>query len=46
MKFVEHSDLLRSGSAARKIIELANAFEPAQDLRIYIKEINGPSCSS
>ncbi|HZR88419.1 MAG TPA: hypothetical protein VFB02_16550 [Bradyrhizobium sp.] len=28
--------------AARKIVELANAFEPVQDGRIYIEKINGP----
>lgn len=28
--------------AARKIVELANAFEPIQDGRIYIEKINGP----
>jgi hypothetical protein len=28
--------------AARKLLELANAFEPIQDGRIYIEKINGP----
>src|ERR1700751_6361891 len=28
--------------AARKIVELANAFEPVQDGRIYIEKVNGP----
>jgi hypothetical protein len=28
--------------AARKLVELANAFEPIQDGRIYIEAINGP----
>ena len=28
--------------AARKLVELANAFEPVQDGRIYIEKINGP----
>ena len=28
--------------AARKLIELANAFEALQDGRIYIEKINGP----
>jgi hypothetical protein len=28
--------------AARKLIELANAFEPIQEGRIYIEKINGP----
>ena len=29
-------------AASRKLIELANAFEPVQDGRIYIEKINGP----
>jgi hypothetical protein len=29
-------------AAARKLLELANAFEPIQDGRIYIEKINGP----
>jgi hypothetical protein len=29
-------------AAARKLMELANAFEPVQDDRIYIEKINGP----
>jgi hypothetical protein len=29
-------------AAARKLLELANAFEPVQDGRIYIEKINGP----
>jgi hypothetical protein len=28
--------------ACRKVIELAHAFEPVQDGRIYIEKINGP----
>jgi hypothetical protein len=28
--------------AARKLLELANEFEPIQDGRIYIEKINGP----
>ena len=27
---------------ARKLVELANTFEPVQDGRIYIEKINGP----
>jgi hypothetical protein len=34
--------LRRSRGAARKLVELANAFEPIQDGRIYIEKINGP----
>jgi hypothetical protein len=29
-------------AAARKLMKLANAFEPVQDGRIYIEKINGP----
>jgi hypothetical protein len=28
--------------AMQKVLELANAFEPIQDGRIYIEKINGP----
>ena len=42
MKFVEKRPFADPESAARKLIELANAFEPIQDGRIYIEKINGP----
>jgi hypothetical protein len=42
MKFVEKSPLADPKVAARKLAELANAFEPVQDGRIYIEKINGP----
>jgi hypothetical protein len=42
MKFVEPRPLADQEVAARKLIELANAFEPVQDGRIYIEKINGP----
>jgi hypothetical protein len=29
-------------AAVRKLLELANGFEPVQDGRIYIEKINGP----
>jgi hypothetical protein len=29
-------------AAARKLMELANAFEPVQDGRIYVEKINAP----
>jgi hypothetical protein len=29
-------------AACRKLVELANAFVPVQDGRIYIEKINGP----
>jgi hypothetical protein len=42
MKFVAPSPFADPEVAARKLIELANAFEPVQDGRIYIEKINGP----
>ena len=42
MKFVESRPLADPDAAARKLMELANAFEPVQDGRIYIEKINGP----
>jgi hypothetical protein len=42
MKFVEPRPYADPDVAARKIVELANAFEPLQDGRIYIEKINGP----
>lgn len=42
MKYVEPHLLADPDTAARKIVELANAFEPIQDGRIYIEKINGP----
>ena len=42
MKFVEGRPLADPDAAARKLMELANAFEPVQDGRIYIEKINGP----
>lgn len=42
MKFVEKSPLADPEVAARKLVELANAFEPVQDGRIYIEKINEP----
>ena len=42
MKFIDPRPYADSDIAARKIIELANAFEPVQDGRIYIEKINGP----
>jgi hypothetical protein len=43
MKFVDPRPFADPDAAARKIIELANAFEPVQDGRIYIEKINWPS---
>jgi hypothetical protein len=40
MKFVEPSRLTDPDAAARKLLEIANAIEPAQDGRIYIELVN------
>ena len=42
MKFVEPRPYADPEAACRKIMELAHAFEPIQDGRIYIEKINGP----
>jgi hypothetical protein len=41
-KYVEPRPYADPDAAARKIIEIANAFESIQDARIYIEKINGP----
>ena len=41
MKFVDPGPLA-DPAAARKLLELANAFEPVQDGRIHIELINAP----
>jgi hypothetical protein len=41
MKFVD-PDPLADPAAARKLMELAHAFEPVQDGCIYIEKINAP----
>jgi hypothetical protein len=41
MKFVEPSRLTDPDAAVRKLVEIANAIEPAQDGRIYIELVNG-----
>ena len=41
MKFISDR-LLADPDAARKLVELANAFEPVQDGRIHIEKINEP----
>jgi hypothetical protein len=40
MKFVEPSRLTDPDATARKLLEIANATEPAQDGRIYIELVN------
>jgi len=42
MKYKADRPYADSETAARKIVELANEFEPIQDGRIYIEKINGP----
>jgi hypothetical protein len=42
MKFVAARLFSDPEVAARKLVELANAYEPIQDGRIYIEKINGP----
>jgi len=41
-RFVEPRPYADPDVAARKIVELANAFEVIHDGRIYIEKINGP----
>ena len=41
-KFVQPRSFANPDAAARKIMELARAFRPMQDGRIYIEAINGP----
>jgi hypothetical protein len=40
MKFVEPNGFTDLDTAARKLVEIANAIEPAQDGRIYIELVN------
>jgi hypothetical protein len=42
MKFIEPRPFADPEVAARRLVELANAFEPVQDGRIYIEKINEP----
>ena len=42
MKLVEKRPFADPEVSARKLVELANAFEPVHDGRIYIEKINGP----
>jgi hypothetical protein len=42
MKYVEKRPFVDPEAAARKLVELANAFEPIRDGRIYIEKINAP----
>jgi hypothetical protein len=40
MKFVEPSRLTNPDATVRKLLEIANAIEPAQDGRIYLELVN------
>ena len=40
MKFMERRPFIDPDAAARKLLEIANAIEPAQDGRIYIELVN------
>ena len=40
MKFVEPNRFADPDAAARKLVEIANTIEPAQDGRIYIELVN------
>ena len=42
MKLVEKRPFADPEVAARKLVELANAFEPVHDGRIYIEKISEP----
>jgi hypothetical protein len=42
MKFIADRPFTDPEIAARKLLELANAFEPVQDGGIYIEKINWP----
>jgi hypothetical protein len=42
MKFVERHPFADPDAAARKIIEIANGVEAAQDGRIFIERVNEP----
>ena len=41
-KFVQPRPFANPEAAARKLLEIAHAFQPIQDGRIYIEVINGP----
>lgn len=42
MKFVETKAFADPDTAARELIEIANAVEPVQDGRIHVEKMNGP----
>jgi len=42
MKFVTGSVFWNPEAVARKLLELAQSFEPVQDRRVYVERINAP----
>jgi hypothetical protein len=42
MKFASNPQFADPEKAARKLLEIANASDPAPDGRIYIENLNGP----
>jgi len=42
VKYVKPSPYADPEAAARKLVEIANTIEPAQDGRIFIQQINAP----
>jgi hypothetical protein len=42
MRFAADRPFADADKVARKLVEIANGVEPAQDGRIYIEKINGP----
>jgi hypothetical protein len=42
MNFIEPRPFADPDAAARKLMELAHAFEPVQDGRIHIEKVNSP----
>jgi len=42
MKFVQPSHFTDPDTAARKLVEIANAVEVVQDGRVYTERVNGP----
>ena len=45
MNYVQPRPYADPDAAAKKLLELANAFEPVQDGRIFIGAINGPKAT-
>jgi hypothetical protein len=42
MRFAPDRPLANPDVAARRLVEIANSVEPAQDGRIYIERVNAP----